>query len=347
MRIAIDVMSGDNAPLELIKGATAAAKSTDAEIILCGDEGIINYVAFQNDIDLSSVKIKHASEVIVMEDAPLSVMKDKADSSMSVGLRMLSAGEADAFISAGNTGALVAGATLIVRRIKGIKRAAIGTVLPFDPPLLLLDSGANVEVSSKDLVQFGIMGSVYYEKLFEAGECRVGLLNNGTEYNKGTPTVKEAYGLLSECGSVNFVGNIEAKTLPFDCCDVLVTDGFSGNIVLKMAEGMGSFMVKILKDMFKTNAVTMLSAMTMKKQLKDIKKTFNASEYGGAPILGISKPVIKAHGSSDAYAIENAVKQAISYVGTGVIRDIARKIKKENDNTETAVIKDTENKESE
>ncbi len=336
MRIAIDVMSGDNAPLELIKGAVAAAQEYDAEIVLCGDEGIINYVSFQNDIDISKVTVKHASGIIVMEDAPLCVMKEKRDSSMAVGLDMLKNGEADAFISAGNTGALIAGATLMVRRIKGIKRAAIATVLPFDPPVLLVDSGANVEVCASDLVQFGVMGSVYAQKLFGIGSARVGLLNNGTEYNKGNSVTKEAYGLLSACDSVDFVGNVEGKTIPFDSCDVLVCDGFCGNILLKFAEGMGSLMIKTMKDLFTQNALTMLSAVAMKKQLSDVKKTFSASEYGGAPLLGISKPVIKAHGSSDAFATKNAVAAAIKYAGSGVIRDISRYVTHESEKAQAA-----------
>ena len=329
MRIAIDVMSGDNAPLELIKGAYEASLENDADIILCGDEGIINYVAFQNDIDIQKMKICHAPQVIVMEDNALCVMKEKRDSSMAVGLDMLANGEVDAFISAGNTGALLAGATLIVRRIKGIKRAAIATVLPFSPPVLLVDSGANVEVSAKDLVQFSVMGSVYAQRLFSIPSARVGLLNNGTEATKGTAVTKEAYTLLSECEAIDFVGNIESRTIPFDSCDVLACDGFSGNLILKFAEGMGALMIKTMKDMFTKNTLTKLSALAMKSKLSDIKKTFDASEYGGAPLLGISKPVIKAHGSSDAFAIKNAVKQAINYAKSGAIRDIARYIKTE------------------
>ena len=160
---------------------------------------------------------------------------------------------------------------------------------------------------------------------------RVGLLNNGTEYNKGTPVTREAYSLLSECRSVDFIGNIEGKTIPFDSCDVLVCDGFCGNILLKFAEGMGALMIKTMKELFTKNAFTMLSAVAMKSQLSQVKKTFNASEYGGAPILGISKPVIKAHGSSDAYAIKNAVNQAIKYAGSGIIRDISRNITAQNE----------------
>ena len=335
MRIAIDVMSGDNAPLELIKGASLAADEYDADIIICGDEGIINYVAFQNDIDLSKLTVVHAHSVVVMEDAPLCVMKEKRDSSMAVGLDLLKSGGADAFISAGNTGALIAGSTLIVRRIKGIKRAAIATVLPFSPPVLLVDSGANIEVSAHDMVQFGVMGSVYAQKLFGISSVRTGLLNNGTEHNKGTPVVREAYELLSECESIEFVGNIESKTIPFDSCDVLVTDGFCGNLILKFAEGMGALMIKTMKDLFTKNPITMLSAVAMKSQLSEVKKTFSASEYGGAPILGISKPVIKAHGSSDAFAIKNAVGQAIKYAGSGIIRDIARYVATDNTKEKT------------
>ncbi len=346
MRIAIDVMSGDNAPLELIKGAVEAAEELECEIILCGDEGVINYVAFQNDINIDKLKIKHAPQVIVMEDAPLCVMKEKRDSSMAVGLDLLASGGADAFISAGNTGALLAGATLIVRRIKGIKRAAIATVLPFETPVLLLDSGANVEVSAKDIVQFGVMGSVYAQRVFSKYDIRVGLLNNGTEYNKGTPLTKEAYTLLCECDSVNFVGNIESRTVPFDSCDVLVCDGFSGNILLKFAEGMGTLMIKTMKEMFTKNTFTKLSALAMKEQLKAVKKTFNADEYGGAPLLGISKPVIKAHGSSDAFAIKNAVKQAVNYAGGGAIRDIARYIKAEKGKEEASESKPEQTEEN-
>ena len=345
MRIAIDVMSGDNAPLELIKGACLAANELDADIVLCGDEGIIRYVSFQNNLDISKVSIKHASQVVVMEDSPLCVMKEKRNSSMAVGLDMLKASEVDAFISAGNTGALIAGATLIVRRIKGVKRASIATVLPFSPPVLLVDAGANVEVNSTDLVQFGVMGSAYAQKLFSISSPRVGLLNNGTEYNKGTPVTKEAHLLLRNCEAVNFVGNIEGKTIPFDSCDVLVCDGFSGNIILKFAEGMGALMIKTMKELFTKNALTMLSAVAMKSQLSQIKKNFNASEYGGAPILGISKPVIKAHGSSDAFAIKNAVYQAVKYAGSGIIRDISRYVTAQNN--KSVAVADTESEKKE
>ena len=331
MKIAIDVMSGDKAPLELIKGAAEAANEFDVEIILCGDEGIINYVAYQNGIDTSKLTVRHAPGVIVMEDSPLCIVKEKRDSSMALGLDMLSEGSVDAFISAGNTGALLAGATLIVRKIKGIRRAAIATILPFEDPLLLVDSGANIEINPSDYVQFAVMGSVYAERVLATPNARVGLLNNGTEYNKGTTVTREAYSILSECKEINFVGNVEGKSIPFSACDILVTDGFCGNIILKYTEGMGALMINTIKGLFMQNAITKVSAVAMKKQLTEIKKTYNAAEYGGAPLLGISKPVIKAHGSSDAFAVKNAVKQAISYAGCGIIRDIARYVQTENE----------------
>ena len=322
MRIAVDVMSGDNAPLELIKGAVAAAETFEADITVVGDENIISDIAVKNEIDISSLTIVNATSVITMEDKPMCVVRDKKDSSMSVGLRMVANGEADAFVSAGNTGALITGATLIVKRILGINRPAIASVLPLENPVLLMDSGANLTVTSDNIMQFAFMGAKYMEKIYNLDRPRVGQLNNGTEYNKGNALQVEAYQLLSESG-LNFVGNIESKAVPFGVCDVLVCDGYTGNILLKSIEGMSKFMMGILKDLLTTNLATQLSSLTMKEKLRDIKHRFDASEHGGAPILGISKPVIKAHGSSDANAIKNAVRQAIYFVETGINTDIA------------------------
>ena len=324
MKIILDAMSGDNAPLEIIKGASFANKEYPIDIILTGQEEIIRQIAEENNIDLDGIEIVDAPSVISMEDRALSVIKEKKDSSMSVGLRMLVAGEGDAFVSAGNTGALIAGATLLVRRIRGIHRAAITTIMPFPSPVLLMDSGANLVVTPEDLEQFAAMGSVYMERIYGIKSPRVGLLNNGSESTKGLPLQVEAYKLLSESKDINFVGNIEAKEIPFGACDVLVTDGFTGNIVLKFLEGMGKMMVGMLTDIFTANAITKMSYLATKKKLKAIKKNFDASEHGGAPLLGISSPVIKAHGSSDANAIKHAVYQAMSFVNTGINIDIAR-----------------------
>ena len=322
MKIIVDVMSGDNAPLEIIKGAISAQEEyKEHEIVIVGDENVISDVVVQNELNLGNITIKHASEVVTMEDKPMAVVREKRDSSMNVGLKMLAAGEGDAFVSAGNTGALVTGATLIVKRIPGINRAAIASILPLSCPVLLMDSGANLTVTSDNIVQFAFMGAKYMEKIYDVDRPRVGQLNNGTEYNKGNSLQVESHQLLSESG-LNFVGNVESKDVPFGVCDVLVTDGFSGNIFLKSIEGMGKFLLGLLKDVLYTNIVTKASALTMKNKIREIKHRFDSSEHGGAPILGISKPVIKAHGSSDAKAIKNAVRQAIFFVNTGINADI-------------------------
>ena len=322
MKILLDAMSGDNAPLEIIKGAEMAAKAyPEHQLVLVGDENVISDICVKHNISVEGIEILHAPTAITMEDKPLAVVREKRDSSMSIGLKQLSQGDGDAFVSAGNTGALITGATLIVKRIKGINRAAIATVLPLDNPILLIDAGANLTVTSDNICQFAFMGAKYMERIYGIDRPRVGQLNNGTEYNKGNALQVESFQLLSESG-LNFVGNVESKALPFNVCDVLVTDGFTGNILLKSVEGMGKFMLHTLKDVFYTNLATKVSALTMKDKIRDMKHRFDASEHGGAPLLGISRPVIKAHGSSDANAIKNAVRQAISFVEGGINDDI-------------------------
>ena len=322
MRIIIDAMSGDNAPLEIIKGVSLAAKEyLDHNMVLVGDENVISDIAVKNEIDLTGVEFINSKSVITMEDNPLFVIRDKKDSSMSVGLKALANGEGDAFVSAGNTGALLTGSTIIVKRIPGINRAAIASVLPLTNPVLLMDSGANLTVTSDNISQFAFMGAKYMEKIYGIDRPRIGLLNNGTEYNKGNALQVESYQLLTDSG-LNFVGNVEGKEIPFDVCDCVVTDGFTGNIFLKTIEGMGKFMLSTLKDVLKTNIVTQMSTLTMTQKIKDMKHRFDASEHGGAPLLGISKPVIKAHGSSDSNSIKNAIRQAINFVNPGINEDI-------------------------
>lgn len=323
MRILIDVMSGDNAPGEILHGAVLSAEEYPAlEIAVVGNEEVIRETAESTGLSLDGITVIPSKSVVEMEDKALCVVRDKKDSSMSIGLHELATGNGDAFVSAGNTGALLAGATLLVRRIQGISRAGIATILPFPNPVLLMDAGANLEVTPENLEQFAAMGTLYMGKIYGIREPRVGQINNGTEYNKGLPLQVEGYARLSRSG-LNFVGNVEAKMLPFDACDIAVTDGFTGNIVLKLMEGMGKFFSASLKELFYTNAATKLSAVMIKGKLRDFKKRFDASEHGGAPLLGISKPVIKAHGSSDAVAIKNAVHQAMTFVNTGINYEIA------------------------
>lgn len=340
MKIIIDVMSGDKAPSEIIKGAVLAYREFGVEITMTGHRETIERIAAEAGLDISPLSIVNTDVVINMEDPALSVVRDKNTSSMAIGLQMLSRGEGDAFVSAGNTGALLAGATLIVRRIKGIHRAAIGTVMPFSTPVLLLDSGANLEIDEKTLEQFAVMGSVYMEKIYGLDCARVGLLNNGTEPTKGPALYKDAYRLLEASETINFVGNVEGKEVPFDACDVLVCDGFTGNIMLKTVEGLSKFFMSTLKGVFGQNLLTKASAIPLRGSITAFKKQFDSAEHGGAPLLGISKPVIKAHGSSDARAILNAVRQAIAYIDTGIIYDIAAHASDFQAQAEPAVISD-------
>jgi len=332
MKIIIDAMSGDNAPAEIVRGAVLAAKtlSDQNEYILVGDSTVIERELTSASgtayLQAGRITVTHADEVLTMEDDPFDVIKKKKNSSMSVALRMLANGGGDALVSAGNTGALFTGASMIVRCVKGVRRAGIAALIPFERPLLLMDAGANVTVTAEYLEQFALMGAVYMEKLFSISSPEVGLANNGTESHKGTPVIAETYEKLSANEMVNFVGNVEGKEVPFGKCDVLVADGFTGNVILKLIEGMGSFFMKRMKRMLYANICTKLSALVLKKELTRFKRDFDASEAGGSPFLGIQKPVIKAHGSADARAIMNACRQAAAYVDNNVNEEIVRRI---------------------
>lgn len=327
MRIIVDVMGGDRAPEETVKGVIMAAQEFNASYILVGNRFEIERIAQENDFDIRRMDIVHTETVITMEDDPLCVVRGKQDSSMAVGLRMLAEGHGDAFVSTGNTGALFTGATLIVRKAKGVLRAGIGAIVPLQVPVLLLDTGANIAVTEENLEQFAVMGSAYMRKMYGLEQPRVGLLNNGAEETKGTPLQQAAYKRLAACEEIRFVGNIEGSVAPFDTCDVLVTDGFTGNIFLKTVEGLGKMLLSRLKSVFYSSTVTKVAALGVKKQLAEMKKDYDPAEHGGAPILGISKPVIKAHGSSDAKAFKNAIRQAINYADSGAIYDIAEAAK--------------------
>ena len=349
MKIIIDAMSGDHAPAELVRGAVLAAKTLqpDFEYILVGDSAAVakeleaagGTALLQNN----RITVVHADEVLTMEDDPFDVIKKKKNSSMSVSLRMLADGEGDALVSAGNTGALFTGATMIVRCVKGVRRAGIAAYIPFERPLLLMDAGANVTVTADYMEQFAIMGSVYMEKLCSIACPAVGLANNGTESHKGTPVIAEAHEKLRANPHINFIGNVEGKEVPFGKCDVLVADGFTGNIILKLIEGMGSFFMKRMKRMLFANLCTKLSALVLKKELQQLKRDFDASEAGGSPFLGISKPVIKAHGSADARAVMNACRQAAAYVAGNVNDEIVRRIAESKQAAQTAEAAQTNN----
>lgn len=324
MRIIVDVFGGDNAPLEIIKGSAAAHKELGVDITLIGDENIIAKICDEQGINLEIFKIVHCTEVISNEESGSEIVKSKENCTMATGLKLLHKGEGDAFISAGNSGALCVGATLLVKRIKGISRPGFAPVIPGNNGcFMLIDSGANLQVRPEMLRQFAIMGSVYMNKVIGIDNPRVGLANVGTEEHKGTELQQDAYKLLSE-SPVNFVGNIEGRDVPADKCDVLVCDGFTGNLILKTYEGVALTLMKKIKGIFTKNLKNKLAAALVLKDVKVLKKQFDYSELGGAPILGVRKPVFKAHGDSDAVSFKNAIKLTKQYVEQGVIEDISR-----------------------
>ncbi len=319
MRILIDAMGGDNAPDAIVKGAIDAAKEFGVQIVLVGrGEAILKSL---NTLGLETlpknVEVANADDVVDMHDDPATVVRARKDSSMVVGLRMLANGEGNAFISAGSTGALLTAATLVVKRVKGIRRAAFCPEIPTDNKTLLIDCGANAECTPEFLLQFAFLGSLYARQVHKKIQPKVGLLNIGAEDSKGTELQKQTYVLLQnakEQGLLNFIGNVEARDV-FTCgVDVLVADGFSGNILLKSIEGTASYMGGMLKKMFKKNILTMIAALLCKGGINEFKKRMDYREVGGTMLLGISKPVVKAHGSSDARAIRSAVKQAMEAV---------------------------------
>ena len=311
-RIIVDAFGGDNAPEAVILGAAAARDEFSADVVLTGDEDKILKSAQDIGVSLDGIEIRHAPDVISMHDDPSAVIKEKKNtSSMGLGLSMVAAGEGDAFVSAGSTGALMMGATFIVKRRAGIKRGAIATVMPAkNGPTVILDSGANSDCRPEQLHQFALLGSEYAEKVLSVAFPRVGLLNIGTEDTKGDELRIATYNLLSEDESINFVGNIEARAIPDSLCDVLVCDGFAGNIAIKSIEGTAQFIMSMLKDTLGSSLRLKLGAALAMPGLRTIKKRLDYSEFGGAPILGVTHPVIKAHGSSDAKAIKNAIRQA-------------------------------------
>lgn len=322
MRIIVDAYGGDNAPDAVLQGCRMAADRWKCEIILTGDEQKLRQRAAELSVSLEGIGIADAPDVIPVEAEPTAILKQYQQSSMARGLQMLANGEGEAFVSAGSTGALVVGGTLIVKRLKGVKRPAIGTVIPCRGGcFLLLDSGANHDCRPEMLRQFGLMGSVYMKRIIGVPNPRVGLVNIGTEETKGTELQVQAYQLMKEAG-YNFIGNVEAREVPLGGCDVAVCDGFTGNILLKTMEGLATLFMGELKAIFMKSLPNKLAAAAVKKDIKGLKKQFDSAEYGGALLLGSRSPVIKAHGSSDAKAFYNAIRQAISCCENNIIGEI-------------------------
>ena len=332
MKIIVDAMGGDNAPRAIVQGALDAHKQHGVDILLVGRAAdVLRAVEACGEKTLpAGVELKDASEVVEISDDPATAFKMKKDSSLTVGLNLLKAGEGDAFVSAGSTGALLSGATLLVKRIRGIRRAAMGPVIPvLGGKAILCDCGANAECTPEYLMQFAYLGNYYAKRVLGVEKPRVALLNIGAEEEKGDALRHETYALLqaaSEEGRLHFTGNIEASDVMMGGADVVVADGFSGNVMLKSLEGTGKFLLKELKKMFLSSTKTKLAAAMVKSDMADMKKLLDPSEIGGTPFLGISRPVIKAHGSSDARAICNAVLRAKEYAESGFIADIEANI---------------------
>ncbi len=328
MKIIVDAFGGDNAPLEIIKGcAMAVEKFDDVEIILTGDEETIEKVASENDISLDRMEIVHAPDVIEMADHPTELMKSKKDSSLAVALRLLADGKGDAMVGAGSTGAMLTGATLIVKRIKGIQRPALAPIMPnASGKFMLIDCGANAECRPEMLVQFAHMGSVYMKNVMGVENPRVGLANIGTEETKGDELRKATYELLKNEPNLNFIGNFEARDIAFEGADVVVADGFTGNIILKTYEGVASMISGKFKSVFKKSVKNKLAAAVMLGDINELKKSLDHNEYGGAPFLGVRKPIFKAHGSSKAVTVCNAIKLTREFVSSDVIGKIAADI---------------------
>ena len=327
MKIIVDAFGGDNAPLEIIKGCAESVSKFGVDIILTGKETKIREVAVENKIPLDHIEIEDCDDVITMHDSAESVVKTKKNSSMAVGFRLLAEGKGDAFLSAGNSGALCVGATLLIKRIKGIKRPAFAPVLPsVTGCLMLLDGGANVDCRPEMLRQFAVMASVYMEKVMKIDKPRIGLANVGTEDHKGTELYRETYGILKE-SKLNFIGNIEGRDVPSGICDVVVCDGFTGNMILKTYEGVAAVLMKEIKNIFTGSTKGKMAAALVMKDLKAMKNRFDYNTYGGAPILGASKPVFKVHGDAKAITLVNAIGLCIDYVEANAIDVISTSLK--------------------
>ena len=332
MKIIVDAMGGDNAPQAPVRGALQAVKEYGAEVILVGrGEEILKVLHEDGLSDLPpGVEITHADQVVEMCDNPATAFKEKKNSPLTVGLKLLKEGAGDAFVSAGSTGALLSAATLLTKRIKGIRRASLAPVIPTgNGGAVLIDCGATAECTPEFLLQFAFMGSYYADRVLGRPEPKVGLLNIGAEPSKGTDLQREAYELLEKAGNegrINFVGNVEAREAVEGAVDVIVSDGYSGNIFLKAMEGTALFLSREIKKMFYKNLKTKVAGLMVKGEIDGLKKVMSSNEVGGTALLGIAQPVIKAHGSSDAYAIKNAVRQAIEFQKSGIIEDITENV---------------------
>lgn len=325
MRIILDGMGGDHAPQEIVKGAIEAAEVINHDIIIVGPVEQIQEELDRNKYQGSQISIREANDVITMEDSPVKAIRRKTDSTLVVGLNMLKDGQGDMFVSAGNTGALVVGSRLLLGRIRGIDRPTLASIYPDmtgGDPCLLVDAGASSESKANNLLEYGLMGSIYVEKVWGRSNPEVGLVNLGVEEGKGTSVTKDAFQKL-KASHLNFIGNVEAREVPKHACDVIVCDGFVGNVILKLTEGVSLSIFKLIKNTLMETVKSKVAGLLIKPQLNALKDEFDYEEYGGAPVLGVNGPVIKMHGSSSATAVKNAIIRGLPYAEENVV-DVIR-----------------------
>lgn len=336
VRIVVDAMGGDHAPGEIVKGAVQAVNKHDnIHVILTGYKDAIEAELAKYQYPADRIEIVHTSMVIETAEPPVAAIRTKKDSSIVVGMMMVRRGEADAFVSAGSSGAILVGGQAIVGRIKGIERPALAPLIPTkDGVTLLIDCGANVDARSSHLVQFAKMGSIYMESVMGIQNPRVGIVNIGAEEEKGNALVKETFPLLKQCDDINFIGSVEARDIPAGVCDVVVCEAFVGNVILKLYEGVGGTLIQKIKGTLKENLRTKIGALLIKPALKRTLKTFDASEHGGAPLLGLKGLVVKTHGSSKAVEVEHSIYQCVQFKEQQINEKIKEHIKIEDVNKE-------------
>ena len=327
MRIILDGMGGDNAPGAVVEGAVLASKEIDHEIVIIVQEELIKQELKKYKYNHEKITVADAREVITNDEAPVRAVRSKKDSSIVKGINMVKSGDGDIFISAGSTGALLSGGLFILGRIQGIDRPALASIYPIvgGEADLLIDAGANSECKPNNLLEFGIMGNIYMEKVVGRTSPRVGLVNIGTEAAKGSTLTKAAYELLEQ-SNMNFIGNVEAREVPKGACDVIVCDGFTGNVILKLTEGLAWNILQVIKKKFTDGVKAKLGAALLIDKLGELKKEFDYSEYGGAPILGVKGPIVKMHGSSNANAVKNTIVKGIPFVEGKVIETIQNSV---------------------
>lgn len=333
IRIAVDAMGGDNAPEELVAGAVEAVKErSEIKVLLIGQKDAVNQELSKYTYNKEQIEVIHASEVISTEEPPVNAVRKKKDSSLVVGMNMVRKGEADAIVSAGSTGAILVGGQVLVGRIKGVERPPLAVLIPTDKGVsLLLDGGANVDARPSHLVQFAKMGSIYMEHAMGVKEPRVAIVNIGAEEEKGNALVKETFPLLKECSDINFTGSIEAREIPHGGADVIVAEAFVGNVILKLYEGVGAALISKVKEGMMTSLRSKIGALLIKPALKATLKSFDASQYGGAPLLGLKGLVVKTHGSSKRTEVKNSIIQCLTFTEQGVNAKIQESLKEKED----------------